>query len=60
MNNQHLILFKRSEKNPILTAADWHYQANSVINTGETLLNHLLSRVEERNGQSYLYAARSS
>lgn len=64
MNNQHQILFKRSEKNPILTAADWPYPINSVFNPGATLLQDgttlLLCRVENRNGQSHLCAARSA
>jgi predicted GH43/DUF377 family glycosyl hydrolase len=56
-------LFEREERNPILTAADWPYLANSVFNpgaaqlpSGETLL---LARVEGRTGLSHLTAARS-
>lgn len=64
MNNQHQVLFKRSEKNPILTAADWPYPINSVFNPGATLLQDgttlLLCRVENRNGKSHLCAARSA
>ncbi|MFH1006076.1 MAG: glycosidase [Candidatus Latescibacterota bacterium] len=64
MNNQHLELFKRYERNPILTAADWLYPANSVFNPGATLLHDgttlLLCRVEDRRGLSHLCAARSA
>ena len=64
MNNQHLELFKRHEHNPILTAADWPYPANSVFNPGATLLHDgttlLLCRVEDRSGLSHLCAARSA
>lgn len=64
MNNQHLELFKRHERNPILTAADWPYPVNSVFNPGATLLPDgttlLLCRVEDRRGHSHLCAARSA
>jgi len=57
-------LFTRHPANPILSAADWPYQANTVFNpgavmlpTGETLL---LARVEDRRGISHLTAARSA
>jgi predicted GH43/DUF377 family glycosyl hydrolase len=64
MNNQHLELFKRHEHNPILTAADWPYPANSVFNPGATLLHDgttlLLCRVEDRSGLSHLCAVRSA
>ena len=64
MNNQHLELFKRHERNPILNAADWPYPANSVFNPGATLLHDrttlLLCRVENRSGLSHLCAARSA
>jgi len=64
MNNRHPELFKRHERNPILTAADWHYPANSVFNPGATLLQDgttlLLCRVEDRSGLSHLCAARSA
>jgi len=64
MNNHHLELFKRHERNPILTAADWPYPANSVFNPGATLLHDrttlLLCRVEDRSGLSHLCAARSA
>ena len=56
-------LFRRDEKNPILTAADWPYLVNSVFNPGATLLPDgqtlLLARVEDRTGLSHLHAARS-
>lgn len=56
-------LFRRAEKNPILTASDWPYQVNSVFNPGATLLADgqtlLLARVEDRTGISHLTAARS-
>jgi predicted GH43/DUF377 family glycosyl hydrolase len=64
MKNLHLELFKRYEHNPILTAADWPYPANSVFNPGATLLQDgttlLLCRVEDRSGRSHLCAARSA
>ncbi|MDP2720204.1 MAG: glycosidase [Dehalococcoidia bacterium] len=64
MNNHHLELFKRHERNPILTAADWLYPANSVFNPGATLLHDgttlLLCRVEDRRGLSHLCVARSA
>ncbi|MBI2266853.1 MAG: glycosidase [Armatimonadetes bacterium] len=57
-------LFQRSERNPILTAGDWPYPANSVFNAGATLLDDgetlLLVRVEDRRGISHLTAARST
>lgn len=55
-------LFRRYEKNPIFTAADWPYEANAVFNPGavqfesETLL---LVRVEDMRGFSHLTLARS-
>ena len=64
MNNQHLDLFQRHERNPILTAADWPYPVNTVFNPGATLLPDgttlLLCRVEDRRGHSHLCAARSA
>ena len=64
MNHQSLTLFRRHKGNPILTAADWPYPANSVFNPGATLLPDgttlLLCRVEDRRGQSHLCAARSA
>jgi predicted GH43/DUF377 family glycosyl hydrolase len=57
-------LFRRHEANPILTAADWPYPANSVFNAGATRLptgeTLLLVRVEDRRGISHLTAARSA
>ncbi len=56
-------LFKRYENNPILTADDWPYPANTVFNAGATLLPDgdtlLLVRVEDRRGISHLTVARS-
>ena len=64
MNNQHLDLFQRHERNPILTAAQWPYPVNSVFNPGAALLPDgitlLLCRVEDRRGLSHLCAARSA
>lgn len=64
MNNQHLELLQRHERNPILTAAQWPYPVNSVFNPGATLLPDgttlLLCRVEDRRGHSHLCAARST
>jgi predicted GH43/DUF377 family glycosyl hydrolase len=57
-------LFHRSERNPILTAADWPYAVHTVFNAGATLLRDgttlLLCRVEDRRGHSHLCAARSA
>jgi len=57
-------LFTRHKLNPILTAADWPYQVNSVFNPAATLLKDgttlLLCRVEDRTGLSHLSAARSA
>jgi len=56
-------LLRRSEANPLLTARDWPYPANSVFNPGAVLLPDgdtlLLARVEDRRGFSHLTAARS-
>lgn len=64
MNNKHTELFRRHDRNPILTAADWPYPINSVFNPGATLLADgttlLLCRVEDRTGLSHLCAARSA
>jgi len=64
MNNHHPDLFRRHERNPILTVADWPYAVNSVFNPGATLLPDgttlLLCRVEDRRGHSHLCAARSA
>ena len=57
-------LFTRHPQNPLLTAADWPYPANSVFNAGATRLPNgdtlLLARVEDRRGHSHLTAARSA
>ena len=64
LKNQPLELFLRNQFNPILTAAKWQYQINSVFNPGATLLADgttlLLCRVEDRRGLSHLCAARSA
>ena len=64
MNNQRPELFLRHKSNPILTAANWLYPVNSVLNPGATLLPDgstlLLCRVEDRRGHSHLCAARSA
>jgi predicted GH43/DUF377 family glycosyl hydrolase len=56
-------LFRRDDKNPILTAADWPYPAHTVFNPAATRLEDgttlLLCRVEDRRGLSHLCAARS-
>ncbi len=61
---QYEVLFERSERNPILTAADWPYPVHTVFNAGATLLPDgttlLLCRVEDRRGHSHLCAARSA
>jgi predicted GH43/DUF377 family glycosyl hydrolase len=58
------VLFERSERNPILSAADWPYPVHTVFNAGATLLQDgttlLLCRVEDRRGHSHLCAARSA
>jgi predicted GH43/DUF377 family glycosyl hydrolase len=57
-------LFRRHEKNPILSSADWPYPMHTVFNPGATLLRDgttlLLCRVEDRTGLSHLCAARSA
>ena len=62
-NKGYEVMFQRYEKNPILTASDWPYPADSVFNAGATLLKDgttlLLCRVEDRRGHSHLCAARS-
>jgi predicted GH43/DUF377 family glycosyl hydrolase len=62
-NTGYRTLFRRYEKNPILTAADWPYPINSVFNAGATRLPSgevlLLCRVEDRRGISHLTTARS-
>ena len=63
-NNGFTELLCRYEKNPILTANDWPYPANTVFNPGATILPNgdtlLLARVEDRRGISHLTAARSA
>ena len=56
-------LLQRHPGNPILTAADWPYPANSVFNpaaarVGETTV--VLARVEDMTGISHLTVARSA
>ena len=64
MNNHRSEIFHRHELNPVLTAANWPYSANTVFNPGATLLPDgttlLLCRVEDRRGHSHLCAARSA
>ena len=57
------MLFRRSAINPILTAADAPYPANSVFNPGAARLEGetvLLVRVEDLRGISQLHVARSA
>lgn len=64
LTNHPLQLLQRHKLNPILTAASWLYQVNSVFNPGATLLADgttlLLCRVEDRRGLSHLCVARSA
>jgi predicted GH43/DUF377 family glycosyl hydrolase len=56
-------LFRRYERNPVLTAADWPHTVNAVFNPGATMFEGetlLLVRVEDRSGMSHLAVARSS
>lgn len=56
-------LFRRHPSNPILTAHQWPYPANSVFNAGATEVNGevlLLVRVEDHRGLSHLTVARSA
>jgi predicted GH43/DUF377 family glycosyl hydrolase len=57
-------LFKRHPENPVLTASDWPYAANTVFNAGATQLPNgetlLLVRVEDRRGVSHFTVARSA
>lgn len=61
--NGRQILFTRHPTNPILTAANWPYPANTVFNPAATRLQDgttlLLVRVEDLRGHSHLTAARS-
>ena len=55
-------IFKRYEKNPILTPAMWPYSANAVFNPAAIQYNNetlLLVRVEGMDGFSHLTLARS-
>lgn len=59
---QYKELFTRHPQNPILTADDWPYPANSVFNAAATLYRGetlLLCRVEDRSGFSHLCKATS-
>lgn len=56
-------LFHREPANPLLTAGDWPYPANSVFNPGAAVHDGdtvLLVRVEDRRGISHLTVARSA
>ena len=60
---QDTMLFQRSEANPILTAADVPYPANTVFNPGAARVGDetiLLVRVEDMRGISQLHVARSA
>ena len=63
MTGQLEPLFRRHDKNPILTAADWPYPVHTVFNPGVARLSDgttlLLCRVEDYTGISHLCAARS-
>jgi len=63
ITGQKVALFTRCQANPILTAKDWPYPANSVFNAGATRLEDgttlLLCRVEDLRGHSHFCAARS-
>jgi predicted GH43/DUF377 family glycosyl hydrolase len=57
------MLFARSALNPILTAADVPYAANTIFNPGAARLDGetvLLARVEDLRGISQLHVARSA
>jgi predicted GH43/DUF377 family glycosyl hydrolase len=61
-NPQFKELFRRYEQNPIITAENLPYPANSVFNPGAALIGEetlLLMRVEDRQGISHLTVARS-
>lgn len=62
MTAHYAELFQRNPNNPILTAEDWPYPANTVFNCAATLFNGetvLLARVEDMRGISHLTVARS-
>ena len=56
-------IIQRHPDNPILSAADWPYRANTVFSPGATTLQDgttlLLCRVEDMRGHSHLTVARS-
>jgi predicted GH43/DUF377 family glycosyl hydrolase len=59
---KNAMLFQRSPANPILTAADVPYPANSVFNPGAARVGNetiLLARIEDMRGISALHVARS-
>lgn len=59
-DNTYKELFNRYKNNPILTAKDWPYAANTVFNPAVTMFNGkvlLLARVEDRRGFSHLTKA---
>jgi predicted GH43/DUF377 family glycosyl hydrolase len=61
-SNSFRPVFKRYHGNPILSAADWPYPANTVFNAGAALVDGetlLLVRVEDHRGMSHLTVARS-
>ena len=57
-------LFNRHKGNPLLTAADWPYRANTIFNPAATRLQDgatlILCRVEDLTGHSHFCAARST
>ena len=56
-------LFTRHAANPVLTAADWPYEVNTVFNPGVARVDGktlLLVRVEDRAGVSHLAVATSA
>ena len=56
-------LFRRHERNPILTANDWPYPVHTVFNAGACQIDGttlLLVRAEDRRGHSHLSVARSA
>lgn len=63
VSRKNLPLLTRHAENPILTANQWPYRANTVFNPGATLLPDgttlLLCRVEDMRGHSHLTVARS-
>lgn len=59
-DNSFRELFQRHPTNPILTAKQWPYPANTVFNPGATMFNGkvlLLARVEDRRGHSHMTKA---